>query len=117
MATELIAVILVLLVAFIGAIASLFFKLGSAKLSKNLIKIIKNKEIIIALSLYIITIPIYVIALKKGDLSLLYPVISTTYIWVSLLSMYFLKEKMNKYKWLGIFLIISGVILIGVGSK
>lgn len=117
MAAELMAVFLVLLVAFIGAVASLFFKLGSAKLSKNLIKLLKNREIMIALFLYIITIPMYVTALKRGDLSLLYPVISTTYIWVSLLSMYFLKEKMNKYKWAGISLIIIGVILIGVGSK
>ena len=46
----------------------------------------------------------------------LYPVISMSYVWVALFSKVFLHEEMNKYKWLGIILIVGGVILIGFGS-
>jgi multidrug transporter EmrE-like cation transporter len=36
---------------------------------------------------------------------------------VSFLSIYFLKEVMNIFKWTGIFIIIAGIIMIGLGSK
>ena len=42
--------------------------------------------------------------------------LALVYVWVSLLSMFFLKEKMNKTKWLGVILIILGVTLIGLGA-
>ncbi len=62
--------------------------------------------------LYGVSAVIYVWALKYGRLSLLYPITSLSYVWVSLLSVKFLKENMNNYKWIGISLIILGVILI-----
>jgi len=59
---------------------------------------------------------IFIPALRGGDLSVLYPFVSLSYIWVMLLSIKMLGEKMTKLKWLGILLIISGVSLIGLGS-
>jgi uncharacterized membrane protein len=60
---------------------------------------------------------LFIPALKGGDLSVLYPFVALAYIWVSLLSVKFLGEKMNKFKWLGIALIIIGVSFIGIGSN
>jgi len=58
----------------------------------------------------------FIPALKGGDLSILYPFVSVTYVWVALLSVRFLGEKMNKFKWIGIAMIILGVSFIGIGS-
>jgi len=46
----------------------------------------------------------------------LYPILSIGYVWISLFSIIFLEEKMNMDKWLGILLIIFGVVFIGFGS-
>ena len=58
-----------------------------------------------------------ILALKDGQLSILYPIISLSYVWVNLLSMYFFHEHMNVWKALGIGLIIGGVALLGKVSS
>jgi len=115
MATEPWTIFLVLIVSVFGALGALFFKKGSAKLSLSFHKLIRNDMLFIGLLMYGISTPLYLIALKGGELSVLYPVVATTYIWSCLLSKYFLNEKMNKFKWVGVFLIVIGVIFIGTG--
>ena len=59
-----------------------------------------------------------ILALRDGELSMLYPIIAMTYVWVNLLSMYFFQEKMNLWKAMGIALVIGGVALLGrAGAK
>jgi multidrug transporter EmrE-like cation transporter len=57
-----------------------------------------------------------ILALRDGELSMLYPIIALTYVWVNLLSMYFFNEHMNVWKALGIALVIGGVGLLGRAS-
>jgi multidrug transporter EmrE-like cation transporter len=57
-----------------------------------------------------------ILALRDGELSMLYPIIALTYVWVNLLSMYFFREHMNVWKALGIALVIGGVALLGRAS-
>jgi uncharacterized membrane protein len=64
---------------------------------------------------YILGIGIFMFALKGGDLSILYPAVSISYIWVCLFSVKMLGEKMNRKKWLGILTIMLGVVLISLG--
>ena len=71
-----------------------------------------NKNLMIGVGLFCLSSVFYVGAMKYGELSLLYPITSLSYIWISLLSVKFLGERMNRYKWLGILLIIIGVALI-----
>jgi len=58
-----------------------------------------------------------ILALREGELSLLYPVIALTYVWVNLLSMYFFHDQMNVWKAVGIALVIGGVGLLGRTSS
>jgi drug/metabolite transporter (DMT)-like permease len=74
-----------------------------------------NPNLLIGLFFYGIGTVLFIPALKGGELSVLYPLISTTYIWVSLWSMRMLGEKMNSLKWIGVALIMGGVSLIGLG--
>lgn len=116
MATELWAIGLVILAAFLGSLGPIYLKKSAKDFSLNLKKQITNYNLIIGLAFYAVGTVLFIPALRGGELSVLYPLVATTYIWVSLLSVKFLKEKMNKYKWLGIFIIIIGVTFIGLGS-
>jgi multidrug transporter EmrE-like cation transporter len=58
-----------------------------------------------------------ILALRDGELSMLYPIIALTYVWVNLLSMYFFHEHMNVWKAVGITLVIGGVALLGRASS
>lgn len=58
----------------------------------------------------------FIIALKHGRLSLLYPVIATSYVWVTLLSSWVLGEKITSQHWIGIALILSGIVVIVRGG-
>ena len=75
-----------------------------------------NYHLFGGVGLYAIGTILFIPALKGGELSVLYPFVALNYIWVSLLSVKFLGEKMNRFKWLGIALIIIGVSFIGLGS-
>jgi multidrug transporter EmrE-like cation transporter len=58
-----------------------------------------------------------ILALRDGELSMLYPIIALTYVWVNLLSVYFFHDHMNVWKVTGITLIIGGVALMGRASE
>jgi len=112
----LLACIVVLIGSFLGALGSLYLKKGANKFSFDLFKLITNYEIIFGIIIYAISAIMFIIALKDNPLSIIYPLVSTSYIWVSILSIKFLGERMNTMKWIGIFYIILGVISIGIGS-
>ncbi|MEM4239782.1 MAG: EamA family transporter [Candidatus Woesearchaeota archaeon] len=123
MTTALWAAGLVILGTFIGAGGPILFKKGSAtfsldprKILKNPLILFRNYYVLLGCLLYSISSFIFIPALRGGELSVLYPLVSLSYIWVSLLSVKFLGERMNLTKITGIALIIIGVSLIGIGS-
>jgi drug/metabolite transporter (DMT)-like permease len=87
------------------------------KLSFNLISIITNWQIILGLAIYGVGAAIMIKALKYGNVSTLYPIIATSYIWVSLGSWFLFSELMNIWKWTGILTIFFGVVFLSYGSK
>ncbi|MFH1053930.1 MAG: hypothetical protein V1740_05945 [Candidatus Woesearchaeota archaeon] len=111
------AVVLVFLTTFLVSTAQAMYKYGSATLEFNVMAILTNYWLIGGLALYGIGAVILIIGLKGGDLSVLYPIIATSYIWVSFYSMRFFGEPMNLIKWLGIFSIMAGIAFVGFGSK
>ena len=110
------AIIITVFATFMGAIGSLLLKIGSAKFRFNIKALVTNYALILGLGLYGLASILFIIALKYGDLSYLYPFISLSYVWACLLSIKYLNEKMNTWKWFSILLIIAGVSLIGFGS-
>lgn len=118
MATKLWAALLVLFTTLLTSSAQIFYKYGSATLDfKNLIGVFTNYYLIGGMVLYAIGGILIIVSFRGGEVSVLYPIVATSYIWVSLLSILFLNEKMNLLKWMGIFSIIAGIVSIGFGSK
>jgi len=117
MATELWAIALVSSATLIGAFGPILLKKASEKKLSKIKSLITNYHLIGGVFLYAIGTILFIPALKGGDLSVLYPFVSLTYVWVSFLSVKFLGEKMNVMKWWGIGMIILGVSFIGIGSS
>ena len=109
------------LVAFgtiLGAFGAFFLKIGSNKINskKDLFNLKKSIFLILGAGLYgISTIP-FTFALKFGDLSILYPIVSLSYIWATILSITFLHERVNSFRWMGIAFIILGIVVISLGA-
>lgn len=116
METELWAMGLVLLASLLGSFGPIMLKKASGKLSFKIKDLISNHYLIFGILFYGIGTVLFIPALKGGELSVLYPLVATVYIWVSLWSILFLKERMNKQKWIGVLLIIVGVVFIGLGA-
>ena len=94
----------------------MLLKKAANTLKFNLMSIITNKYLIGGIILYGLATIVFIPALRGGELSVLYPFVSLTYIWVSLLSIKYLGERMSTIKWIGVALIIVGVSFIGIGS-
>ena len=97
--------------AVFGALGQLFFKFGSANVSFNILSWILNVNVIVGLIFYAIATIIFIMVLKKAQLSMLYPVVATSYIWVAIFSIFIIKENISLLNWLGFALIIGGVYL------
>jgi len=117
MSTKLWAMGIILGSTLLTSTAQLFWKFGAEKLEFNILSIITNVNIFAGIFLYAIGGVLLIISFRGGEVSVLYPIFATSYIWVSFLSIYFLGEVMNVFKWLGIFTIIVGIVLIGYGSR
>ena len=116
MAAQLWAIGLVIAATLIGAFGPILLKKASTKKLSNLSSLMGNYHLFGGVALYALGTMLFIPALKGGDLSVLYPFVALSYVWVSFLSVKFLGEKMNMLKWIGIALIIIGVTFIGLGN-
>jgi multidrug transporter EmrE-like cation transporter len=114
--THPLAIISVMLATLLTATGQFLFKLGTANLVPGW-DLLHNWYLIGGFAIYGISAIILVISLKYGELSVLYPVISLSFVWVNIISFEFLGEDLNTFKWAGVSLIILGVSCIGFGSK
>ena len=117
MTTKLWAIGIILFSTLLTSTAQLFYKFGAEKLSLDILSIITNIELIMGMVLYAVGGILLILSFRGGEVSVLYPIFATSYVWVSFLSIYFLGEVMNIFKWAGVFTIIIGISLIGYGSK
>ena len=112
MQISLIAIILVVISSIIGAVGGFVFNRVSQNLTFKLSRLLRNYKLVLGFFLFGLSAIIYIIALKKGDLNIIYPLSSLTYVWSTLLAKKYLNESINIHKWSGILLIILGTILI-----
>ncbi|MFA5142275.1 MAG: cation/cationic drug transporter [Candidatus Woesearchaeota archaeon] len=110
------AVLMIIFSTFLNTIAQTLYKYGAANLKLDFLAIITNYPIIIGICIYAVSASIMIIAFRGGDLSLLYPLFATGYIWVTLVSSYIFNEELNLYKIAGILIIVVGVSVLGFAS-
>ena len=112
------SVLLVFLCTLIGAAAQIFLKIGANQLSSsNPLKMLLNPWLFSGYALYGMSTMLLILALRKGQLSVLYPVIALTYVWVTILSLIIFRESMNLYKAVGLSVVVAGVAVLGRDSR
>lgn len=100
---------------FFAAVAQPLFKIGANRLLHNfsLIALVTDVPLIAGLAMYGLGASLMILALRHGELSVLYPIISLSYVWVAILSVVIFGEHMDVLKIGGMFSIIAGVALLG----
>lgn len=112
------SIALVFCCTILGAAAQVFMKTGVNQLNHfDPIRILTNIPLLAGYSLYGINTLLLMLALRDGELSVLYPIIALSYVWVAILSVYFFHDRPNPWKIAGIFVIIAGVTVLGRSGK
>jgi len=96
----------------------IFWKIGANNItSLNPFELIKNYNLWIGASMYISGALLLTISLRGGDLSVIQPFMSLSYVIIAIISPIIFNEVITNTRFLGITFIILGIIFIGVGSK
>ncbi len=111
------AIFLVLISTFIAALAQVFFKLATLNSSNSLLLSFLSPYFFISVVLITLNLFVFTASLRLGNLSTLYPFTALSFVWVALMSVYWLKEVITLLRFLSIVLIISGVLVIGLKSR
>lgn len=117
MKTKVWAITLMFVCTLLTSTAQLLYKKGASTLSFDPTALLNNYYLLTGMAIYVIGAFLMILAFRGGEVTVLYPIIATSYIWVSIISIFFLREVMNVFKWIGIFTIITGIVLVGIGSK
>ena len=100
----------------LSALGALLLKLGASSLEFKPRSLLRNTRLILGLVVFIFAAGIYMVLLKFQQLSVLYAVGATTYIWGALFAKIYLKERIGKWKIAGITAIMLGVVLVAIAS-
>lgn len=110
------SMLLVFAASVVGSFGAVFLKFGSATVGRSLVTFV-NRNLIIGVTLYLGSSVFYALGLKGGQVSVLYPMVSLGYIWTMVWSRIFFKETFTKQKFLGLGLVLLGVVFVGLGSS
>lgn len=108
------AIILVIVGSLVGSYGMYVFKKGAN--NHAFFELFATKYFWWGAALNAISIPFYIIALGLEHLSFIYPLVSINYIWTTFLSVKYLGENMNRWKYVALVGVVVGIVLIGIGS-
>ena len=109
---------LVFICTILGAAAQILIKNGVNQMTHfSPMQAIQNLPLIAGYCLYGINTLLLMLALRDGELSMLYPIIALTYVWVTMLSTYYFKEHISLGKLAGIVVIVGGVTVLGKATS
>ena len=112
------AIGVVFVCTLLGSAAQILMKTGANSLAgSGLLGFVTNLPLMAGYVLYGMSTVLLVLALRDGELSVLYPVIALSYVWVTILSVVIFQESINLFKCLGIATIVAGVAVLGRGGQ
>ncbi|MGB9605039.1 MAG: hypothetical protein ACP5U2_06695 [Bryobacteraceae bacterium] len=110
---------LTVICTLLGAAGQVLIKLGAVQLGQatSPVAMITNPLLLCGYTLYGLMTGLFVLALRDEELSILYPIIALTYVWVAGLSVWVFHERFNLTKGIGVATIVVGVSVLGRGSR
>jgi drug/metabolite transporter (DMT)-like permease len=107
---------LVFVGSIIGSFGAVFLKSGSTRLREGFWRIL-NLQLAAGVALFLLSSVFFILGIRRGELSVLYPMVSLGYVWTLLWSRLFFREAFTPQKFVGLGLILLGVFFVGLGSK
>ena len=110
-------IFLTLVAAVFTSYSQLLFKKSLTKRLnslKEIIGLLKNRNILAGLLGYIIGFLIYIEALSHSQLSIVYPTFASCFIFVTLISAYQLRERVSPLRVAGILLVFFGIVIVAL---
>ncbi|NNE00281.1 MAG: hypothetical protein HKN47_23430 [Pirellulaceae bacterium] len=117
MNTPLASIALFLLASAFGAIGQFLYKSGADNAGGSLVSYVWNARILGGVVCYIAVMVLFVAAFKRGgELSVLYPIYATTFIWAALIGLFAYATPISWVNICGMGLLIVGMCLMGWGT-
>jgi multidrug transporter EmrE-like cation transporter len=110
----------------LGATAQILMKVGAGHLGPDGLvgyfkampgSVLANPGLFTGYVLYGMSTLLLVLALKDGELSMLYPVIALTYVWVTAAAFLIFHDTVKPVRLVGIVIIVAGVAVLGRAGK
>ena len=116
MTTPVSSMALVLVGSVIGSVGAAFLKSGAMLIERNLSSIVLNWRLALGVVTYLLSSVLFVKGMAHGELSVLFPMVSLSYICSLFWSRLFFKEVITSAKLYGVGLILVGIVCLGLGS-
>ena len=95
----------------LNATAQLLLKAGTNAMPLG-IRLAIEPHILAGLACYVISVVVWVVALSRVPVSIAYPMLSIGYVVNAALAWWLFGEQVNAQRWLGIAVIVVGVVLV-----
>jgi len=102
--------------SFIGSFGAVLLKAGAGRLSRSIRSVIANWRLGLGVFAYGLSSVFFVLANTKGELTILYPLVSLGYLWTLVWARLFFDEPLTRFKFLGIGLILVGVFFLKLSN-
>ncbi len=115
------AVLMILIAVFLAVVAQICVKMGlnvlgtidfASGIFLAYLKIFLTPLVLLGCFIYALSSFLWIYSLSKVDLSFAYPFLALSYVLIIIASWLFLGEKIPFLRWVGLFVICSGVIII-----
>ncbi len=106
--------ILFLFSVFISSVSQILLKKSAGKAYESKIREYLNPPVMIAYFIFFVSTLLTMFAYRYVPLSLGPVLEATGYLWVSLLGWFFLKERISRKKWIGLGIIIIGILFFNL---
>ena len=117
MKTPIESILLMFLASFIGSFGAVLLKSGAIRLSGSWRELVRNWHLAAGIFAYGGSSALFVVGMRKGELSVLYPMIALGYIFTLVWSRIFFGEPLTKGKFAGVGLILAGIVFLASGNR
>jgi len=103
--------------SFFGSFGALFLKIGAGKLGRSIASVATNWRLMLGVAFYLFSSVLFVLGVRKGELSVLYPMVSLGSVWTLFWSRLVLGEPLTRPKFIALGMILCGIALLGLGTR
>ena len=109
-------IFLTLLAALVTSFAQLMFKRSVGKVNSlgQLVGLLKNRGVLLGLLAYGVGFLLYLAGLSGGQLSVVFPIFASSFIFVTLISATVLHERITLMRAAGVLLVFLGITIVAI---